>query len=241
MPDAGQPVFAAVLFDMDGVLVDSEHRWNDIRRAFAAAHGRPWSDDDQRSVMGGNTRQWSRLMRDRLDLGQLSADQIRDEVVDGVVAAFRAGTVEVIAGAAETVRRLAAIVPVAIASSAHPAVIEAAIDALGLHGVFGAIASSDEVAHGKPEPDVYLLAASRLGVDPARCLVVEDSTNGVLAGKAAGAVVILVPNAAVPPAPGTEALADVTLARITEIDLEALAALVDGAPRPPPRLGFHRA
>jgi HAD superfamily hydrolase (TIGR01509 family) len=234
MPDAGQPAFAAVLFDMDGVLVDSEHRWNDIRRAFAATHGRPWSDEDQRSVMGGNTGQWSRLMRDRLDLGHLSADQIRDAVVDGVVAAFRAGTVEVIAGAAETVRRLAAIVPVALASSAHPAVIEAAVDLLGLHGVFGAIASSDEVAHGKPAPDVYLLAAGRLGVDPRRCLVVEDSTNGVLAGKAAGAVVVLVPNAAVPPAPGTEVLADVTLGQITDIDLAALAARSGRATRQTP-------
>jgi HAD superfamily hydrolase (TIGR01509 family) len=220
--------FEAVLFDMDGVLVDSEHHWNDVRRAFAASHGRPWGDDDQRSVMGGNTRQWSLLMQDRLDLRHLTEDQIRDAVVDGVVAAFRAGTVEVIAGAAETVRRLAAQVPVAIASSAHPAVIAAAVDALGLHGVFSAIASSDEVPHGKPEPDVYLLAARRLGVDPARCLVVEDSTNGVLAGKAAGAVVVLVPNASVPPAPGTETLADATLARIADIDLASLAAVWAG-------------
>jgi HAD superfamily hydrolase (TIGR01509 family) len=181
--------------------------------------------------MGGNTREWSQLMRDRLALEHLSADHIRDEVVSAVVAAFRAGTVEVIPGAAETVRRLAAVVPVAIASSAHPAVIEAAVDALGLHGVFSAIASSDEVPRGKPAPDVYLLAARRLGADPARCLVVEDSTNGVLAGKAAGAVVLLVPNAAVPPAPGTDALADATLERITDIDLGALAA----------RAGFGRA
>ncbi len=220
---AGQP-FAAVLFDMDGVLVDSEHRWNDIRRAFAATQGRVWTDDHQRAVMGGNTREWSQTMQAQLDLPHLSPEQIRDEIVGGVVAAFRAGTVEVMDGAADTVRRLAAQLPVAIASSAHPAVIEAAVDALGLHGVFHAIASSDEVAHGKPEPDVYLLAASRLGVAPHRCLVVEDSTKGVLAGKAAGAVVVLVPNAAVPPAAGTEALADAVVERITDIDLAALGA-----------------
>lgn len=223
-PSAGSGrSFDAVLFDMDGVLVDSEHRWNDIRREFAARHGRGWNEDDQRAVMGGNTAQWSRMMQERLDLADLPTDQIRDEVVDGVVAAFRAGTVEVIPGAAATVRRLAALVPVAIASSAHPAVIEAAVDALGLHDVFDAIASSDEVAHGKPEPDVYLLAARRLGVDPSRCLVVEDSVNGVLAGLAAGAVVVLVPNAAVPPAPGTPDLAHVVLERITDIDLAAIA------------------
>ena len=224
------PGFDAVLFDVDGVLVDSEHRWNDMRRAFAASHGCAWTDEDQRSVMGGNSGQWSRVMAERLALGDVSADQIRDAVVHGVVAAFRAGTIEVIDGAAAAVRRLAARLPVAIASSAHPSVISAAVEALGLHGVFAAIASSDEVAYAKPDPDVYLLAARRLGVDPARGLVVEDSTNGVLAGKAAGAVVVLVPNAAVPPAPGTEMLADATLERITDIDLDALAVLV-GLPR----------
>ena len=234
MTAPGAPVqsFDAVLFDMDGVLVDSEHRWNDVRRAFATTHGRAWTDDDQQAVMGGNTRQWSQIMQTRLNLPRISTQQICDEVVDGVVAAFRAGTVEVIPGAGEAVRRLAAQVPVAIASSAHPAVIDAAIDALGLRGVFHAIASSDEVAHGKPEPDVYLLAASRLGVDVRRCLVVEDSTNGVLSGKAAGAVVVLIPNAAVPPAPGTDGLADAVLVRLVDIDLAALACLIGPADSP---------
>jgi HAD superfamily hydrolase (TIGR01509 family) len=226
--------FAAVLFDMDGVLVDSEHRWNDIRRAFAEAHGRVWTDDHQRAVMGGNTRQWAEIMQRQLDLPQLSPDQIQDEVVAAVVAALRAGTVAVMDGAADTVRRLASQLPVAIASSAHPAVIEAAVDALGLHGVFHAIASSDEVAHGKPEPDVYLLAASRLGVEPSRCLVVEDSTKGVLSGKAAGAVVVLVPNAAVPPDAGTDALADAVIGRIADIDLAALSAHLSPRTAPGP-------
>ena len=236
-PNAPAQPFQAVLFDMDGVLVDSEHRWNDVRRAFANTHGRVWTDDDQRAVMGGNTRQWSRIMQERLDLRHLSAEQICNAVVDAVVAAFRAGTVEVVPGAAETVRRLAAQVPVAIASSAHPAVIEAAVDALGLHGVFGAIASSDEVSHGKPEPDVYLLAASRLGVDAGRCLVVEDSTNGVLSGRAAGAFVVLVPNAAVPPERGTDDLADAMLQRIADIDLAVLAAMDNRSASPSVRPG----
>ena len=105
----------------------------------------------------------------------------------------------------------------AIASSAHPDVIAAAIDALGLRDVLRAIVSSDEVPHGKPEPDVYLVAAERLGVDPARCLVVEDSINGVRAGKAAGAFVVLVPNASVPPAPGATELADLVIDRLADL------------------------
>lgn len=214
--------FDAVLFDMDGVLVDSEHRWDEVRGAFAAAHGRSWGPADQAAVMGGNSRQWSETMRVRLGLDGMDPDRIRDEVVRDVVARFRAGAVDVIAGAPEAVRRIAADRPVAIASSAHADVIVAAIDALGLHGVFGAVASSDEVEHGKPAPDVYLLAASRLGVDPARCLVVEDSINGVRAGKAAGATVVLVPNATVPPAPGTEALADLVLASLSDLRPDAI-------------------
>ncbi|MDP1568145.1 MAG: HAD-IA family hydrolase, partial [Polaromonas sp.] len=124
----------------------------------------------------------------------------------------------VISGAAETVRRVAATHPVAIASSAHREVIAAAVDALGLRGILDEIVSSDDVAAGKPDPAVYLLAAARLGVDPARCLVVEDSVNGVRAGRAAGMTVVLVPNASVPPAPGALELADFVLDRLTDLD-----------------------
>jgi beta-phosphoglucomutase-like phosphatase (HAD superfamily) len=139
-------------------------------------------------------------------------------VVAGVVARYRDMPPPVIAGAPEAVRRIAARLPVAIASSAHPDVIAAAIDALGLHDVLRAIVSSDEVPHGKPEPDVYLVAAQRLGVDPARCMVVEDSINGVRAGKAAGAYVVLVPNASVPPGAGASDLADRVIDRLADLD-----------------------
>jgi len=210
--------FDAVLFDMDGVLVDSEPRWNDVRIAFATTRGLPWTHEDQRACMGGNTRQWAEIMQARLDLTDETVEQIAAEVVAGVVASFHRGEVEVIAGAAETVRRIAASWPVAIASSAHPAVIAAAIDALGLHGVFGAVTSADEVAHGKPEPDVYRLAAERLGVAAERCLVVEDSENGVVAGKGAGAHVVLVPNPSVPPTGHAFAVADTVIARLADVD-----------------------
>jgi HAD superfamily hydrolase (TIGR01509 family) len=216
--------FLAVLFDMDGVLVDSEHHWNEVREAFAAAHGRPWGLADQRAVMGANSREWSITMRDRLGLDEVDPARIEAEIVAGVVKRFRAGEVEVVDGAPEAVRRIAARMPVAIASSAHRDVILAAVDALDLHGTFAAIAAADEVAEGKPSPDVYLLAASRLGVAPDRCLVVEDSYNGVLAGKAAGATVVLVPNANVPPAPGTAERADLVLVRLADLEPDAIEA-----------------
>ncbi len=112
------------------------------------------------------------------------------------------------------------------ASSAHMSVIRVALDSLGVAGLFGAVVSSDEVALGKPAPDVYLLAAARLGIDPTTCLVVEDSLNGVLAGRAAGMTVVLVPNRAVPPAPGAREAASVLLRRIQDVDPARLALSV---------------
>jgi HAD superfamily hydrolase (TIGR01509 family) len=215
--------FDAVLFDLDGVLVDSEPWWNDVRIAFARAHGRPWTRDDHHAVMGANSRGWALTMQERLGLRDMDVDAIQDAIVDGVVARYRSEPPPVIDGAVEAVRRIAAELPVAIASSAHPDVIAAAVDALGVRDVLGAIVSSDEVPHGKPAPDVYLVAARRLGVEAARCLVVEDSVNGVKAGKAAGMFVVLVPNASVPPPPGTEALADAVVDRLADLDPERVA------------------
>ena len=213
----------AVLFDLDGVLTDSEPWWDEARVEFAREHDRPWTPADQRAVMGGNSHEWAATMRTRLSLEELSEDQIRDAIVDGVVERYRTLPSPVIEGAPDAVRRIAARLPVAIASSAHRAVIDAAVDALGLHGVFGAIVSADEVARGKPAPDVYLRAGSLLGVEPGHCLVVEDSLNGVKAGCAAGMVVALVPNPSVPPAPGAHELADIVLERLADLDLDALA------------------
>ena len=215
--------FDAVLFDLDGVLVDSEPWWNDVRVAFAHAHGRDWTADDHHAVMGANSRGWALTMQERLDLDDMDPDEIQDAIVEGVVARYRSEPPPAIDGAVDAVRRIAAEVPVAIASSAHPDVIAAAVDAIGVRDVLGAIVSSDEVPHGKPAPDVYLVAAERLGVEPARCLVVEDSANGVRAGKAAGMFVVLVPNASVPPPPGTDELADRVVDRLAGLDLDRVA------------------
>jgi beta-phosphoglucomutase-like phosphatase (HAD superfamily) len=216
--------FDAVLFDLDGVLVDTEPWWDSVRQAFAAAHGRPWGHDDQRAVMGGNSRQWASIMSERLRLEGLTVDEVEAAVVDGVLARYRSGPPPQISGAPEAVRWIAATHPVAIASSSHPAIIAAAVDALGLADVLGAAVSSDEVEHGKPAPDVYLLAALRLGIAPGRCLVVEDSVNGVRAGKAAGMTVALVPAPSVPPGEDAHELADLVIERLADLLPEALPA-----------------
>jgi HAD superfamily hydrolase (TIGR01509 family) len=222
----------AVIFDLDGVLVDSEIWWDESRMAFADQHGRTWTTDDRTAVMGANSRGWSATMRERLGL-TLADLEIERAIVDGVVDRYRREGPPLIPGAIDTVRRVAADVPVAVASSAHPEVIAAALDATGLTGVFSVVVSSDSVAHGKPAPDVYLEAARQLGCDPGDCLVIEDSRNGVLAARNAGMTVVLVPNESVPPAPGTSSLADVVLDRLSVLDLEAIADLRrEGSPSP---------
>jgi HAD superfamily hydrolase (TIGR01509 family) len=215
--------YDAVLFDMDGVLVDSQPWWYDVRVVFAQAHGRAWTTEDEALCMGGNSREWAEIMRRRLDLARVPVDAIRDAIVEGMVAMYRANPAPVIAGAPDQVRRMARDRAVAIASSSHQAVIAAAVDALGLREDMGAIVSSDEVPAGKPEPDVYLLAAERLGVAPARCLVVEDSLNGARAGRAAGMTVVLVPSESVPPPDEARSIAHHVLRGLAELDPDSLA------------------
>jgi HAD superfamily hydrolase (TIGR01509 family) len=166
--------------------------------------------------MGQNSAGWARTMQDRLGLEE-PPDAIEAEVVEAMIARFATEPAPTIEGATETVRRLGKGYPLGLASSAHPAVIAAALRAAGLEDAFRAVAASDEVPHGKPSPDVFLLAADRLGVEPTGCLVVEDSRNGVLAAREAGMLVVLVPNPSVPPAPGTAETADLVLDTIGEL------------------------
>ena len=221
MPAEGARPIQAVIFDLDGVIVDSEIWWDEVRKAFAAEHGRSWTIDDRHAVMGANSRQWSQTMRERLGL-DVPREAIERAIVDGVVARYRRDGAPSIPGTVDAVRRIAAAWPSALASSSHRDVIDATLQATGLRSVFRAIVSSDEVPHGKPAPDVYLEAARRLGADPAATLAVEDSYNGLRAARAAGMTTVLVPNASVPPAEGSEAFADVVLDRLADLDPAAV-------------------
>ena len=214
---------AAVIFDLDGVLVDTGIWWDEVRQAFAAAHGRSWTVEDRAQVMGANSRQWSRTMRERLNLDG-SAEEIERDVVGAMVSRWRTDPSPLIAGADDVVRRLAAEYPLAVASSAHRDVIDASLAFTALRSFFRVVVSSDEVAHGKPAPDVYLEAARRLDVQPGQCIVVEDSLNGVLSGRAAGMTVVLVPNAMIPPAPGAREAANLVLDDLRQLDLRRIGS-----------------
>ncbi len=218
---SGTSAVAAVIFDLDGVIVDSEIWWDEARRDFAARFDRRWTEEDRVAVMGANSRQWSRTMRARLNL-DLPETEIERAIVDAVVARYAAEGAPSIDGAVEAVRKIASRWPSALASSAHREVIDAALAATGLAGAFRVVVSSDEVARGKPAPDVYLEAARRLDVAPGACLVVEDSLNGVRAARAAGMACVLVPNATIPPPPGTRELADAIVERLADMDPEAV-------------------
>lgn len=216
-------MIGAVVFDMDGVLIDSEEVWSEVRAAAVARHGGHWTEQDQRNVMGDNSRQWSAYITRTWQL-QVSADAIFREVLEMMFARYRRG-IHVLPGAARAVAELGNAYPLAVASSSPRELIPVALQLAGFGDAFRAIVSSDEVERGKPSPDVYLLAAERLGVDPRACLAIEDSSNGIRAAVAAGMATIAVPTQAYPPSREVLALARLVLPSLEELTLEAIAGL----------------
>ena len=212
----------AVVFDLDGVLVDSEHVWDEARMELASERGRPWHDQASRDMMGMSSLEWSRYMHDVIGLEDPPAE-ISAEVVRRLEEIYRRG-LPLIDGAAEAVKRLAARWPLGLASSSNRELIDLVLELSGLTPNFRVTVSSEEVARGKPAPDVYLEAARRLGVAPARCAAIEDSENGIKSAKAAGMRVLALPNPRYPPAQDALALADDVLASLEELTPERVAA-----------------
>lgn len=213
----------AVIFDLDGVIVDSEPVWEEVRRAYVATHGGTWQADTQRRLMGMSTGEWSRYLSGELGV-ERTAEQVATEVVAEMTRRYTQ-RVPLIDGADGVVRRMAGRWPLGLASSSPTRLIRAALTATGLTDVFGATLSTEETAHGKPAPDVYLAVATRLGVDPARCVAVEDSANGVRSAAAAGMAVVAVPHGAYPLDPDAERLAAVVIGSIGELTPELVASL----------------
>jgi HAD superfamily hydrolase (TIGR01509 family) len=201
---------------MDGVLIDSEELWDEARGAFAREAGGRWHERAQRDMMGMSSTEWSRYMHDELSV-PLAPERINRGVVLRMEALYRE-RLPLIEGAREAVDRLAARWPLAIASSANRELIDLALELAGLAGRFEAGVSSEEVARGKPAPDVYLEAARRLGVDARECAAVEDSENGIRSAKAAGMRVVAVPNRAFPPSPEALAEADAVVPDLRSLD-----------------------
>jgi HAD superfamily hydrolase (TIGR01509 family) len=205
----------AVVFDLDGVLIDSEPLWDRARRDVVAAHGGRWAPGATEAMQGMSSPEWSRYLHDELGV-DLPPNDIAAAVVDRLTQSYAAG-LPLVPGATEAVARMAGVWPLGLASSSNRAVIDAVLELSGLAVMFRATVSSEEVARGKPAPDVYLEAARRLGVAAARCAAVEDSANGVRSGAAAGMRVVAIPTRAYPPAADALALAAVVLDDIAEL------------------------
>jgi HAD superfamily hydrolase (TIGR01509 family) len=218
-------VVAAVVFDMDGVLVDTEHVWDEVREQLTADWGGRYTPEAQQAMMGMSSSEWSRYMHEAVGLPQ-SPEEINAEVVRRMLDRYRAD-LPVVPGAVEAVRALhGAGLALAVASSSNRPLIDTVLETAGITDAFAATVSSEEVARGKPAPDVYLEAARRLGVDPATCVAVEDSSNGIRAAHAAGMRVLAYPNRVYPPAADALALAAATLGAMDELTPALVTELV---------------
>lgn len=217
----------AVLFDLDGVIIDSEPVWEQVRRQVVAEHGGRWPPDAQQRLMGMSTGEWARYLSGDLGVG-LPPETTAALVIERMAARYR-DQVPLLPGAVDAVRRLAAKWPLGLASSSPPALIRTVLDAAGLRESFAAVMSTEQVPRGKPAPDIYLAVAALLGCLPETCAAVEDSTNGLRAAAAAGMLVIAAPNARYPPAGSALRAARLVLTSLDDLTVPAIAGLSAGS------------
>jgi HAD superfamily hydrolase (TIGR01509 family) len=202
MPDA-------VIFDLDGVLLDSEQRWNEAKEALVREAGGRWREEAPHVMMGMSSLEWSQYLRDELGV-PIEPGQISRDVVGRMHEGY-ARELPLLPGAQDAVRALAERLPLGLATSSNREIVDRFLELAGLDGAFRVTVSSEEVARGKPAPDVYLEAARLLSVRPEHCVAVEDSSNGLRAAAAAGMTMIAVPNPHYPPDADALALAAATV------------------------------
>jgi HAD superfamily hydrolase (TIGR01509 family) len=221
-------VIEAVIFDLDGVLVDSEPVWEQVRRRYVAEHGGTWQPDTQSRLMGMSTGEWARYLSEELGVDR-SAETVADEVVAEMVRRYDAD-LPLMPGAVDAVRRMAARWRLGLASSSPSRLIDRVLEDARLTKVFEVTLSTEDVARGKPDPDVYLNVAQRLRLAPQVCAAVEDSSNGLRSAAAAGMAVIAVPHPVYPPRPEALALARLTIDDLAGLTVARVAALAPSAP-----------
>jgi HAD superfamily hydrolase (TIGR01509 family) len=212
----------AVVFDLDGVILESEEIWDDVRESYVRERGGRYDADAQRAMMGMSSTEWSRFIHEELGVEATPAE-INADVVELMTARYRE-QLPLIPGAREAVGRMARVFPLAIASSSNRPLIAVALELAEMTELFRATVSSEEVARGKPAPDVYLEAARRLGVDPERCAAIEDSHSGIASAQAAGMKVVAIPNRRYPPDADALAKAVVVLESIAELTPDMIPA-----------------
>jgi HAD superfamily hydrolase (TIGR01509 family) len=193
-------VIEAVVFDLDGVLVDSEQVWDEARKRVVSEHGGTWTESATRDMLGMSSKEWTVYLVERLGV-QLTAEEINDAVVQAMLAGYEQH-LPLLPGAREAIERLGREYTLGLASSSNRPVIDLVLARMGVTEHFKATVSSEEVARGKPAPDVYEEVLRRLGVE--RAAAIEDSENGIKSAHAAGLRVLAIPNPHFPP--GDEAL-----------------------------------
>jgi len=214
-------VIEAVVFDLDGVLIDSEPVWEQVRRGLVTERGGHWATDAQRRLMGMSTPEWARYLSE--DLGvDLPPGEVAALVTERMAARYREH-IPLLPGAVGAVRRLAARWPLGLASSAPAVLIETVLQAAGLRPDFQVTMSTEQVPHGKPAPDIYLAVAGHLGVEPSDAAAVEDSSNGLRSAAAAGLHVIAIPRPEFPPDPDALAVTSLVLPDLDALTLEVVA------------------
>lgn len=218
-------MIAAVIFDMDGLLVDSEPVWDRARKDMADEAGKAWNQEDHKAVMGVSTQEWADYMIKRLGL-TLSPRDVQAQIIARMVALYRVG-IPYFPGAIAAVHLAANHFPTALASGSHRTLIDTVVADAPLRGKFQVVVSADEVGAGKPAPDVYLAAAQRLGVKPENCVCLEDSGNGILAGVRAGMKVIAIPDPRFAPNQALLNQAHLVLHSLTEFSLNTITRLGD--------------
>ena len=212
----------AVVFDLDGVILDSEEVWDEVRKRYVRERGGRYDEAAQRAMMGMSSTEWSRFIHEELGVASPAAE-INADVVELMAARYRE-RLPLVPGAREAVDRLARAFPLGLASSSNRPLIDAVLELADLSHAFRATVSSEEVARGKPAPDVYLEASRRLDVSPERCFAIEDSHSGIRSAKAAGMRVVAIPNASYPPDEAALAEADLVLDSIDELDPAIIGA-----------------
>jgi HAD superfamily hydrolase (TIGR01509 family) len=210
----------AVVFDLDGLLIETEEIWDEVREEVVRERGERWTETAQRDMMGMSSTEWSRYMHEVLGVPD-APEQINELVVERMAERYRS-SLPLLPGAVEAVQRIAARWPLGLASSSNRPLIELVLELSGLAPQFQAVVSSEEVARGKPAPDVYLEAARRLAVNPSRAAAVEDSEAGIRSAKAAGMRVVAIPNRSFPPSEEAVELADVVLTSLDELTPEVI-------------------
>jgi HAD superfamily hydrolase (TIGR01509 family) len=217
----------AVVFDLDGVIVDSEPVWEQVRRQVVAEHGGTWAPDTQKRLMGMSTGEWARYLSADLGVG-LPPEQVAQTVVARMRDRY-AEHVPLLPGAVDAVRRLAGRWPLGLASSSPPALIDTVLDRAALREYFAVATSTEQVPHGKPAPDIYLAVTSRLGHPADQCAAVEDSSNGLRSAAAAGLRVIAVPRPEYPVDPAALKVASLVITSLDELDAQTIMSLSGSA------------